>query len=161
VHTAYLGLGSNVDAESNIRSGIDELQSAFETVEFSPVYRSPAVGFDGDEFINLVARVETAMSPLALKHWLNELEDRHGRRRDVPKFSDRTLDIDILLFDELCLQEPGLEVPRGEILTSAHVLKPLADLAPKLLHPTRHRSMEQLWQEFSGKEEGGLRLLKL
>jgi 2-amino-4-hydroxy-6-hydroxymethyldihydropteridine diphosphokinase len=161
VHTAYLGLGSNVDANSNIRSGIDELRGAFETVEFSPVYRSAAVGFNGDDFINLVARIETTMSPLALKLWLNELEERHGRRRDVPKFSDRTLDIDILLFDELCLQEPGLEIPRAEILTSAHVLKPLADLAPKLLHPARRRSMEQLWQEFSGKEEAGLRLLEL
>jgi 2-amino-4-hydroxy-6-hydroxymethyldihydropteridine diphosphokinase len=161
VHTAYLGLGSNVDANSNIRSGIDELRGAFETVEFSPVYRSAAVGFNGDDFINLVARIETTMSPLALKLWLNELEERHGRRRDVPKVSDRTLDIDILLFDELCLQEPGLEIPRAEILTSAHVLKPLADLAPKLLHPARRRSMEQLWQEFSGKEEAGLRLLEL
>ncbi|MGD2128605.1 MAG: 2-amino-4-hydroxy-6-hydroxymethyldihydropteridine diphosphokinase [Lysobacterales bacterium] len=148
--TAYLGLGSNIDAETNIRSGIDELQQLFRHVSLSPVYRSPAVGFEGNDFINLVARIETDMHPLELKRVLHELEDRHGRDRNSPKFSDRTLDIDILLYDDLYLLSPALEIPRREILTSAHVLKPLADLAPELEHPVCRRSFARLWDDFGG-----------
>jgi 2-amino-4-hydroxy-6-hydroxymethyldihydropteridine diphosphokinase len=143
--TAYLGLGSNVEAQLNIASGIEALRETFESVELSPFYQTPALGFDGDDFINLAARVVTGMSPLALKHFLHELENRHGRERSVPRFSDRTLDIDILLYDDLWLRSPELEIPRDEILTSPHVLKPLADLAPDLLHPAERRTIASLW----------------
>lgn len=149
---AYLGLGSNVAARVNIASGIAALDEAFAAVRFSPLYRAPAVGFNGSDFINLVARIETDMSPLDLKCFLHALEDRHGRIRDVPKFSDRTLDIDILLYDDLYLISPELEIPREEILTAAHVLKPLADLAPKLLHPVSRRTMAELWDDFPPEE---------
>ena len=80
------------------------------------------MGFDGDDFINLVAQGETDLDPFALRDWLRELEDRHGRRRNVPKFSDRVLDVDILLYDDLVMNEEGLELPRPEILHFAHVL---------------------------------------
>jgi 2-amino-4-hydroxy-6-hydroxymethyldihydropteridine diphosphokinase len=88
------------------------------------------------------------MNPLELKEFLQALEDRHQRNRDAPKFSDRTLDIDILLYDDLYLVSPALTLPRGEILSAAHVLKPLADLAPDLLHPVCHRTISELWKEF-------------
>jgi 2-amino-4-hydroxy-6-hydroxymethyldihydropteridine diphosphokinase len=145
---AYLGIGSNVDARANIDSGIRALREAFHAVELSPVYQAPAVGFAGSDFINLVARVETDMEPLDLKHFLHDLEDRHGRHRDVPKFSDRTLDIDILLYDDLFLLSPELELPRDEILTAAHVLRPLAELAPDLQHPVCRRTIARLWMDF-------------
>ena len=148
--TAYLGLGSNIDAEAHILAGISALREAFGDVALSPVYRAPAVGFSGNDFINLVARIETALEPLELKRFLHALEDRHGRRRDVPKFSDRTLDIDILLYDDLYLLSPELDLPRDEILTAAHVLKPLADLAPDLRHPVRRQNMSELWRAFRG-----------
>ena len=80
------------------------------------------------------------MLPLELRHYLRDLEDRYGRKRDVPKFSDRTLDIDILLYDDLVLLSPVLEIPRPEILKFAHVLKPLADLEPDLVHPGELRT---------------------
>ncbi len=152
--TAFLGLGSNIDARANIRSGIAALRTTFSGVLLSPIYESPAVGFEGNNFINAVARIETDRSPLQLKHWLNDLEDRHGRARNVPKFSDRTLDIDILLYDDLWLLSPELQIPRREILSSAHVLKPLADLAPDLVHPENGRSMAELWQDFDGAAAG-------
>ena len=155
---AWLGLGSNVNAENNIRAGIKELEDKFVKVSLSPVYTSTAVGFDGDDFINLVARVETEMHPLELREYLRELEDRYGRIRDVPKFSDRSLDIDILLYDDLVLRSPVLDTPRGEIMKFAHVLKPLADLEPELIHPKELRSMADIW-ESSGLDDGCLRLL--
>lgn len=149
---AYLGLGSNIDASSNISSGIEALRQNLGRVECSPVYQTPALGFEGDDFINLVAYVETEMSPLELKSFLTGLEDRHGRDRQSPKFSDRTLDIDTLLYDDLYLLSPALSIPHGDILEAAHVLKPLADLAPKLIHPVARKSMIELWNEFPVKD---------
>ena len=147
--TAWLGLGSNVSADINIRAGIGELQATFGKVALSPVYGSKAVGFSGDDFINLAARVETAMSPLELRDYLHDLEDRHGRKRDVPKFSDRSLDIDILLYGNLELDTAELQLPRAEILSFAHVLRPLADLAPGLTYPGLTRTLGSLWLAMS------------
>jgi 2-amino-4-hydroxy-6-hydroxymethyldihydropteridine diphosphokinase len=156
--TAWLGLGSNVNADAHIRAGIEELRGKFTNVRLSPAYASTAVGFDGDDFINLVARVETDMQPMALRQYLRDLEDRYGRKRDVPKFSDRSLDIDILLYDDLVLLSPVLEIPRAEILKFSHVLKPLADLEPDLIHPTELRSMAEIWAS-SELDDDSLRLL--
>jgi 2-amino-4-hydroxy-6-hydroxymethyldihydropteridine diphosphokinase len=143
--TAYLGLGSNVDAERHIRIAIQTLQDEFGAVALSPVYRSEAVGFKGDDFLNLAARIETGLSPLALRDFLRRLEQAYGRDRNTPKWSDRTLDIDILLYDELVIYDEELEIPRREILKFAHVLKPLADLAPDLVHPAERRTIADIW----------------
>jgi len=146
----YLGLGSNIDARANISSGIDVLRQTFDRVECSPVYQTAAFGFEGNDFINLVAAVETIMSPLELKYFLTGLEDQHDRDRQSPKFSDRTLDIDILLYDDLYLISPELSIPHSDILEAAHVLKPLADLAPNLIHPVCRKAMIELWNAFPG-----------
>ena len=155
---AWLGLGSNVNAENHIRAGIDALRGDFETVSLSPIYSSKSVGFSGNDFINLVARISTGLSPVALRQYLRKLEDHYGRKRDVPKFSDRSLDIDILLYDDLVLMSPMLEIPRAEILKFSHVLKPLADLDPDLIHPVKLRTMADLWKS-SGLDDDSLRLL--
>ena len=155
---AWLGLGSNVNAEANIRAAIKELKEEFSKVSLSPTYSSTSVGFTGHDFINLVARVETDLHPMELRDYLRELEDRYGRKRDVPKFSDRLLDIDILLYDDLVLLSPVLEIPRAEILKFSHVLKPLADLEPDLIHPTRLRPMAEIWGT-SGLDDNYLQLM--
>ena len=151
--TVYLGLGSNIDARANTSSGIDVLRQTFDRVECSPVYQTAAFGFEGNDFINLVAAVETDMSPLELKYFLTGLEDQHDRNRQSPKFSDRTLDIDTLLYDDLYLLSPELSIPHGDILEAAHVLKPLADLAPDLLHPTARKTMIDLWNDFPRQDQ--------
>jgi 2-amino-4-hydroxy-6-hydroxymethyldihydropteridine diphosphokinase len=155
VSTAWLSLGSNIDAERNIASAMRALAEECPQARFSPVYRSAAVGFDGDDFLNLVAAVETRLTPLQLKAALAALEKAHRRDRSAPRWSSRTLDVDILLYDDLWLLSPELEIPRGEILGMAHVLKPLADLAPDLHHPADGRTMAELWNAFAG-ERGGL-----
>lgn len=142
--TAYLGIGSNVQPERHVAIAMQRLGQAFEQVAFSPIYRSTAVGFDGDDFINLVARVQTRLTPLALRDWLRGLEDEYGRERDVPKFSDRILDVDILLYGDHVSQAEGLELPRPELFHFAHVLRPLAELAPELICPGDGRSMAQI-----------------
>jgi 2-amino-4-hydroxy-6-hydroxymethyldihydropteridine diphosphokinase len=147
---AYLCLGSNIDAERHIRIGVSALQKEFGEVRLSPIYETVAVGFEGDSFLNLAAAIRTDLQPLELKEFLNQLEAEHGRVRNVPKFSDRTLDIDVLLYGDLYLRSPCLELPRTELLKYAHVLRPLADLAPDLMHPVRHQVMKEIWKEFKG-----------
>lgn len=146
--TAYLGLGSNIEAEKNIASAINCLRDEFSAMELSPAYQCAAHGFEGGDFINLVARVETGMAPLELKTFLGDLENRHDRDRNAPRYSSRTLDVDILLYNDLYLLSPQLEIPRAEILEAAYVLKPLADLAPELIHPAERKTMIELWKAF-------------
>lgn len=148
--TVYLGLGSNVDARRKLAAGVSALRERFGEVDCSPVYRSTAVGFSGEDFLNACCRIAADLDPPALKAWLTDLEDRHGRRRDLPKFADRTLDIDILLHGDHTGDFDGMRLPRGEILKYAHVLKPLADLAPDLEHPGTGRSFADHWAAFDG-----------
>jgi 2-amino-4-hydroxy-6-hydroxymethyldihydropteridine diphosphokinase len=145
VSTAWLGIGSNVNPVRNVRIAVKALSERFPGLLLSPVYRSQAVGFDGDDFINAVAQVSTTLSPFELRDWLRDLEDQHGRQRDVPKFSDRVLDVDILMYDQQVMDAEGLVLPRPEILHFAHVLRPLAELAPELTYPGQAQTLGQLW----------------
>jgi 2-amino-4-hydroxy-6-hydroxymethyldihydropteridine diphosphokinase len=158
---AYLSLGSNLEPEAHLRAAIAELRARFGAVELSPVYRFPAVGFDGPDFLNLAAAIDTELDAPALNDWLHALEDRSGRRRDVPRFSNRTLDIDIVLFGDAVLRGAGnLEVPRPE-LSHAFVLKPLADIAPDMLHPVLGKTIAALWREFPRDKDNSQRVADL
>ncbi|HEY4582665.1 MAG TPA: 2-amino-4-hydroxy-6-hydroxymethyldihydropteridine diphosphokinase [Lysobacter sp.] len=142
---AYLSLGSNVEPERHLRSAIDALRARFGDVVLSPAYRTPAVGFDGPDFVNAAAIIDSDLEPQPLNDWLHALEDAHGRDRSGPRFSDRTLDIDIVLFDERVLDGDGhLRIPRPE-LKHAFVLRPLADIAPDVVVPGCGRTLAQLW----------------
>ena len=150
---AYLSLGSNLEPLRYLRAALDELRARFGALTVSPAYRSRSVGFDGADFVNLAVGLDTDLSPEALNAWLHALEDRHGRRRDVPRYSDRTLDVDIVLYDQRVLEGSGhLQIPRKE-LRHAFVLKPLADIAPDLRHPLDGRSMAELWAAFPQQSE--------
>jgi 2-amino-4-hydroxy-6-hydroxymethyldihydropteridine diphosphokinase len=144
--TAYLSLGSNQDPETHLARAVAQLRERFGPVRLSPLYRTPAVGFDGPDFLNAAAIIETELDPVALDAWLHALEDAHGRRRDQPRFSDRPLDIDIVFYDQLVLRGPGhLEIPRPE-LRHAFVLKPLSDIAPNFCAPPDGRTLAEMWR---------------
>ena len=143
---ALLSLGSNIEPEACLAAASRDLRAAFPGVRFSPVYRYRAVGFDGPDFLNAGALLETALSPEELNDRLHALEDAHGRRRDVPRFSSRTLDIDLVFYDDLIREGPGnLKLPRPE-LKHAFVLEPLAALAPEFVDPVSGCTLSALWQ---------------
>jgi len=145
---AYLSLGSNVEPQRHLTAALGELRERFGALAVSPAYRTKSVGFDGADFVNLAVGLDTDLSPQGLNDWLHALEDRHGRRRDVPRFSDRTLDLDIVFYDRLVTQGPGhLQIPRDE-LKHAFVLRPMADIAPQFAHPITGRTMAELWAAF-------------
>ncbi len=159
---AVLSLGSNLAPERHLAAAVAELRARFGEVALSPVYRTSAVGFEGPDFLNLAAIVETDLPPEALDAWLHALEDRHGRRRDVPRYSSRTLDVDLVLYDDLVLRGPGnLEIPRGELAKHAFVLKPCVDLAPELVHPKLGRTLAELWSEFPEAKKAGIEAVPL
>ncbi|MBE5315607.1 MAG: 2-amino-4-hydroxy-6-hydroxymethyldihydropteridine diphosphokinase [Xanthomonadales bacterium] len=143
---ALLSLGSNQQPERYLRAAAEALRQRFPGARFSPVYRTPAVGFEGPDFLNAAAAIDSDLDPFALNDWLHALEDANGRRRDVPRFSSRTLDVDIVYFDALVLEGPGnLQLPRPE-LKHAFVLKPLVDLVPEYIDPVQGCRLDALWR---------------
>jgi len=144
---AALSLGSNQQPEQYLRAAVAALCQQFPGAQISSAYRFPAVGFDGPDFVNAAAVIETNFDPWTLSDWLRALEDQHGRERSGPRFGNRTLDIDIVLFDERVIEGPGkLRIPRDE-LRHAFVLKPLAEIAPDWRHPQSGQTMGELWMQ--------------
>lgn len=151
-HLVYVGIGSNIDQEKYIRISARSLRETFGKecqLNLSPVYRTQAVGFDGDDFFNLVASFYTQLDPFTVEKKLKVIESQNGRRRGQDKFSARTLDIDLLLYDQAIIQSDGINIPRDEIEKYAFVLSPLADLAPKLVHPQTRKTISDMWAELS------------
>ena len=145
--TAYLSLGSNIAPARNLSRAISALRERFGGVQVSPVYRTGAIGFDGADFLNAAAALESDLDVHALNAWLHALEDAHGRDRSGPRFNDRTLDIDIVFYDDLVVQGTGnRRIPRDE-LRHAFVLKPLADIAPGFIDPPSGKALAMLWKE--------------
>jgi 2-amino-4-hydroxy-6-hydroxymethyldihydropteridine diphosphokinase len=142
---AYLSLGSNIDAVNHLRIAAAALRERFGNIVMSKVYRTRAVGFDGPDFHNTAAVIDTDLDPYELNAWLHALEDAYGRDRSGPRYGDRTLDIDIVLFDDRVLEGPGnLRIPRPE-LKHAFVLRPLAEIAPEVVVPGTGLTLAQLW----------------
>lgn len=145
----YISVGSNIDREHYITAALDALAACFGDLDISSVYESEAVGFDGEPFFNLVVGVDTHLSVAELSKKFKQLEADNGRRRDVPKFSARTLDLDILTYDDCVGEVDGVELPRGEILKNAFVLLPLAEIAPERRHPVAGKTYRELWQAYA------------
>ncbi len=151
--TIYISLGSNIDREMNTRAGVASLREQFGELQLSSVYESEAVGFEGSSFYNMVIAASTEKSVQQVAAILREIEDANGRDRSGPKFSSRTLDLDLLLYDDLIIDEGGLQIPRDEILKRAFVLWPLAEIAPGLVHPQANKSYADLWEAFDKSKE--------
>ena len=120
----YLSLGSNINAEENIAFAIDELNMILSDVIISKTHKTRAEGFEGDDFLNLVLAGETSLDFDALNQKLKSIEDSSGRKRDVPKFSARTLDVDIVLQ----IDEDEIVFESDEIKKYSFVSEPLKEI---------------------------------
>jgi 2-amino-4-hydroxy-6-hydroxymethyldihydropteridine diphosphokinase len=130
-----LSLGSNIDREHNIRSALRCLEELLGDLDVSPIYESESVGFKGDSFLNLVVAANTELGLRELSNELKSIEDSHGRVRNGPKFSSRSLDIDIVIFGDHTGKIEGIELPRPEMFYNAFVLLPMVDLYPSRIEP--------------------------
>jgi 2-amino-4-hydroxy-6-hydroxymethyldihydropteridine diphosphokinase len=144
----YLGVGSNIERERYITAGLDALQLLFGRLALSSVYEGQAIGFDGQPFLNLAVSVETELGVGEMARRLRHIEYEHGRPRNASRFSSRQLDIDILTYDDIVGVIEGVELPRGEILENAFVLRPLAELAPQGVHPGTGKTYAALWDTY-------------
>ncbi len=144
----YISIGSNIDKDLHIPASLDALESAFGKLSISSVYESEPVGFTGDIFYNLVVGFESELEVKAVAKQLRQIELDNGRTRDCQKFSARTLDLDLILYGDLIVNDGRLQIPRDEIEHYAFVLEPLAEIAPDLKHPISSHSFAELWVQF-------------
>lgn len=144
----YLGIGSNIEPRRNLVLALADLERRFGELRRSSVYRSRAYGFDGDDFLNMVVTLESGLTPAEIHEQLEQIQRAAGRDEAARGYSSRTLDIDLLLYGDLVMNEGPIRLPRTDVLRFSFVLGPLAELAPDLLHPGTDRSYRDYWREF-------------
>jgi len=148
VTRGYISIGSNINKDVHIPASLRALEQAFGKLTVSSIYESEAVGFTGDVFYNLVVGFDSDLEVKAVAKQLRQIELDNGRTPDSRKFAARTLDLDLILYGELIVNDGRLQIPRDEIEHYAFVLEPLAEIAPALKHPVNHISYAELWQQF-------------
>jgi 2-amino-4-hydroxy-6-hydroxymethyldihydropteridine diphosphokinase len=144
----FISIGSNINPDQYIPNSINALKFYYGALDISPIYESIAEGFKGDNFYNLVVSFFTDHSAEQVYQQLRTIENDNQRQRSAQKFSARTLDLDLLLYGQQCLNTAHFILPRDEILKYAFVLKPLADIALQNQHPETQQSYADLWVEF-------------
>jgi len=149
VTQVLVAAGSNVEPLVNLRRALDTLAAHYPALRRSTAYRNRAVGFEGEDFINLVVGFDTGDDVRTVMDHLHEAETLCGRARHAPKWAPRSMDLDILLFGDRVCDEPGLVLPRPDLVRRAYMLGPAAELAPATVHPTLGVTLADLWRDFA------------
>lgn len=144
----YIGIGSNIEREKHIVTALDCLDALFANLTVSPVYESEAIGFSGALFLNLVVSAETELVLTDVLAAIRAIEAKNGNSGQQPKFSSRSLDLDLLTYGDYCGASNGTVLPRADIVDYAYTLWPLVDIAANELHPQLRISYSELRQQF-------------
>ncbi|MBQ4813550.1 2-amino-4-hydroxy-6-hydroxymethyldihydropteridine diphosphokinase [Pseudoalteromonas luteoviolacea] len=143
----YISIGSNVDRERHFKNGLTALIEHFPDYVHSNVYESEPVGFSGRNFFNSVFAAKTTKSVEQVCQILKQIEQDNGRTRSDKKFSPRTLDLDLLMYDGMICDKPA-QLPRDEIIKNAFVLLPLSEVAAEVVHPVVGEKINAIWQNY-------------
>tara|TARA_X000000368_G_scaffold128739_1_gene101222 strand:+ start:1408 stop:1857 length:450 start_codon:yes stop_codon:yes gene_type:complete len=147
MNEVFVSIGSNIEAESNmilVKNYLDELFD----VTYSSIYKTPAEGFEGEDFLNCVCKFDTKKSPSDLRDLLKNIEKDMGRTSNQKGMSNRVIDLDLILYGNMQMNEDGLEIPSDDIAKYRFVLEPLVEIAPDNLHPTLQKSFHDLLSPF-------------
>ncbi|HIB75413.1 MAG TPA: 2-amino-4-hydroxy-6-hydroxymethyldihydropteridine diphosphokinase [Gammaproteobacteria bacterium] len=143
---AYISIGSNIEAKKNIAKVKKKLNQLF-ICTFSDNFYTEAEGFEGQDFINLVAGFETSLDAVKLTQTLKTLEKKMGRESNQKGMHDRVIDLDLILLGDLIAQDQGINLPSNDIENYLFVLEPLAQIAKEHLHPVFNISFEEMLKE--------------
>ncbi|MHB8622036.1 MAG: 2-amino-4-hydroxy-6-hydroxymethyldihydropteridine diphosphokinase [Sulfuricaulis sp.] len=144
----HVSVGSNIEREISIRGAVRDLAARYGPLRLSPVYESKAHGFEGANFYNLVVGFDTTEAIERVKESLAHIESQFGRQRQVHHVSSRTLDLDLLLYDDVVRHDERINLPHPDIQRYAFVLRPLAEIAPDLRHPETGETCAKMWAQF-------------
>jgi 2-amino-4-hydroxy-6-hydroxymethyldihydropteridine diphosphokinase len=144
----FVAAGSNVDPEKNLARACGEIKHSWPDARFSRAYRNAAVGFEGPDFINLVMGFTTAQPLASVIARLHQIETQCGRPRYAPKWASRTMDLDVLMFNDLVEKTAEYTIPRPDLLKRPYMLGPMAEIAAEVVHPTAGKTIGELWREF-------------
>ena len=142
----FLSVGSNIEAEEHLHMACKELAADFGDLTLSSVYRNEAIGFEGDDFLNMVIGFNTTAKPEQVSDTLQHLHAKAGRVYHENRFCSRTLDLDMLLYGSLVKRH--LKLPHADIEKYGYVVGPMAEVAPQLRHPINGMTMQELWKRF-------------
>ena len=142
----FVSIGTNINKEYNLRSCLNVLQQIFRNVIKSSVYQSATVGFEGEDFYNMVVSFETTLTPSNINQVFFEVEKKHGRKRGENQFVSRELDLDHLLYDDLIIDEDGVYLPHRDLSKHSYILKPIVEIASDLVHPKIGKNVSELLQ---------------
>ncbi len=150
---AFVALGSNIDPERNVPAALQRLAQAARVLGISMVYRTPAEGRpEQPAYYNCVAEVETAAAPLEFRLTLRQIEAALGRRRTADKYAARTIDLDLILYDELVFESDELTLPDPLIARRAFLACGILELAPELRLPGSGRPIAEIAASIAGTE---------
>ena len=149
----YVSAGSNVEPERHLHLACRELEGLSASLCRSSVYRTKAIGFEGNDFLNMVISFSTRLSLAEIMSELERVQTLAGRKPNASAFSPRTLDLDLLLYGEEVVDSPEISLPRADITKYAFVLGPMAELAPRLRHPRSGKTMRELWAAFDRSQQ--------
>jgi 2-amino-4-hydroxy-6-hydroxymethyldihydropteridine diphosphokinase len=149
----YLALGTNLGRrQHNLKEALRRLPPEVEISAVSRLYETaPAYVVDQPPFFNIAVKAETGLSPTDLLAFLKELEAKIGRKESF-RYGPRQIDLDIIFYDDRIVDLPNLTIPHPRLSERAFVLKPLADIAPSLIHPVLNKTIVQLLAELPSEE---------